>query len=329
MITFSDFNQLRQQQRDGGMVRPPAVGALAGRAASPSTRPPGFQAPRTAMPAPGMPPGMPGSAGTSPAAARTAYPTLPGAQVGSIVPGQGLRGTSITAGAAPAGGVDLAAQRAEAQTAALAALRNLGATPDRQQLATQTYDQFLQRQAPQAQAQSRAIAQRAASMGRQGSGMTTNDYGDLDLALERERGQTRSELATQTAGSIFNDNLQRVNAAQGLGNAFQGWQQGDRTYEGQLRDEARGERAYEDGLEQQGYDRQRDQTLVGDQLQNSALQRALSAQGAGNPAQLIQALQGQGAQYGAQAGAGATAGSSLLQQWAYESARRRAQTPTG
>lgn len=91
-----------------------------------------------------------------------------------------------------------------------------GGGPDRAKLASDAYNLFLERSAPQDEQLQRSIGQRAAALGRVGSGVTTNELGDLGLSIERTRDQARRELANTAAGQTLSDRLQALNALRGV-----------------------------------------------------------------------------------------------------------------
>lgn len=87
--------------------------------------------------------------------------------------------------------------------------------PDRVKLAGDALTQLEERSQPAFDQQIRSVGQKAAALGRIGSGVTTNEIGDLALARERELALTRRELATQAAGSQLADQLDQAGAISG------------------------------------------------------------------------------------------------------------------
>ena len=127
------------------------------------------------------------------------------------------------AGAGGMGGFSYGAETGQSRTMGLEQLKKImGDSPDRAKLAADSYQLLLDREAPQAAAQDRALAQKTAALGRQGSGMFNSEQMDLATARERTRDQARRELATNAAGLSLSDQLDKLNAAQGFSTAMGG-----------------------------------------------------------------------------------------------------------
>ena len=127
------------------------------------------------------------------------------------------------AGAGGMGGFSYGAETGQSRTMGLDQLKKImGDSPDRAKLAADSYQLLLDREAPQAAAQDRALAQKTAALGRQGSGMFNSEQMDLATARERTRDQARRELATNAAGLSLSDQLDKLNAAQGFSTAMGG-----------------------------------------------------------------------------------------------------------
>lgn len=88
--------------------------------------------------------------------------------------------------------------------AALAGLQG----PDRAALAAQTMGLLEERTQPGFEMAQRQTGQRAAALGRLGSGMTTNDLTGVLQDRERLLDQSRRQLATESAGQTLADRLQ-------------------------------------------------------------------------------------------------------------------------
>ena len=125
------------------------------------------------------------------------------------------------AGAGGMGGFSYGAETGQSRTMGLEQLKKImGDSPDRAKLAADSYQLLLDREAPQAAAQDRALAQKTAALGRQGSGMFNSEQMDLATARERTRDQARRELATNAAGLSLSDQLDKLGAAQGYASAM-------------------------------------------------------------------------------------------------------------
>lgn len=95
-------------------------------------------------------------------------------------------------------------------------------TPDRQKLALDTYQALADESAPQYEQTLRSVGQKAAALGRIGSGVTTNELGDVTLARERSLGNLRSQLAADAAGKALQDQIDYTGAASGVFGQFAG-----------------------------------------------------------------------------------------------------------
>jgi hypothetical protein len=108
--------------------------------------------------------------------------------------------------------------------------------PDRAALAAQTLGLLEERTQPGFEAAQRQTGQRAAALGRLGSGMTTNDLTGVLQGRERMLDQSRRELATDAAGRTLDDRLQVANMQRGVAND----RFGGETFNAQLADNAAG-----------------------------------------------------------------------------------------
>lgn len=146
-----------------------------------------------------------------------------------------------------------------------------GGTPDRLAFAKEHYDQFASDLAPQIEAQRRSILSNNAAMGRIGSGMLNTSFGDLTSEINRQNANERSKLFT------------------GAGEAAIGDQANNRA-------ELRGERGYQNALEDTAYTRDRQQRLDQEDLLNSSFARAMQRGQfgySGNPAGYVGGVAGQ------------------------------------
>lgn len=115
---------------------------------------------------------------------------------------------------------------ASARAALVPALQRAMNAPDRGQIAAESLNLLEQRSQPGFEQSLRAVTARNAAMGRRGSGITTNELGDVTLARERELGLARRDLANEAAARSLQDNMDRTNLAlgvtQGLGSEDRG-----------------------------------------------------------------------------------------------------------
>lgn len=120
----------------------------------------------------------------------------------------------------------------------------------------------------------RTVGQRAAALGRLGSGMTTSDLGDVTQRREQALSIARRQLAADTTGAEAQDRLARLSAAAGLEGQLYGQEQG-------ARGELRGERDYQSAAAREALDRRVQQRVLEDTLANSATNRAVAEAGVG------------------------------------------------
>lgn len=97
--------------------------------------------------------------------------------------------------------------------------------PDRVALAGDALKLLEERSQPGYDQSLRSVNQKAAAMGRRGSGVTTNELGDVTLARERELALARRDAANTAAGQTLSDKLNVVNANQGVAQGFGGMDQ--------------------------------------------------------------------------------------------------------
>src|SRR5690606_32228132 len=139
-----------------------------------------------------------------------------------------------------------AAERARALT--LQGLESLFSTPDRAALASQQFRDLLEQAAEARQTGVRDIGRAAAALGRIGAGITTSQLGDLEERIQTQIAREASRLAAETAGQELADRLARFQAALGAGGQLRGEDLAEARFGQSLRDELRGERAYQYGL---------------------------------------------------------------------------------
>lgn len=95
-------------------------------------------------------------------------------------------------------------------------------TPDRQKLADEALSLLEEQSRPRFEVAQRQIGQKAAALGRVGSGVTTTELGDLGLQRERELSLARRGLANETAGLRLSDELDQLGATQSVFGDFAG-----------------------------------------------------------------------------------------------------------
>ena len=198
------------------------------------------------------------------------------------------------------------------QGAVDAATAALSGGPNRQQMAADLFQSYLQQSSPEFDRMIREITQRNAAAGRLGSGMYGSNLVDAVTQRQRDIAAYGTQLAYDTTAGDIQDRLNNVSALAGLEN--QQFGQG-----AAQRNELRGERSYQYGVGQQAQQDAINQRLLEDQLLNSASNRDLSYYqtlgqfGFGaNPAGTLGGLAGdtQNAANGASAGA-----NDLFMQW--------------
>ena len=208
----------------------------------------------------------------------------------SFGPGNDLRSTQINPTATPrlTGTQGLVDQTAN----------KLATGPDRFNLAQDRFKTFSEQTDPAFQASLRSATQKAAANGGIGSGMLSTDYGNLELARERElRGERDTLFNTALEGTIGD-----TRANLGLLSGLEGQEYGEGA---QDRNELRGERGYQTGLEDQAYQRGVQGLTLEDALTNSAFgrgERQYQTGMGGNPAQMQMLLSQLYGQQGEQAG---------------------------
>lgn len=227
-------------------------------------------APQPPTPAPATPSVAPATAPamTPPSVA----PAIPGAATSGFGPGNDLRTTQIAPSTSP--------RLAGTQGMVDAQAGKLASGPDRFQLAQDRFKTYADQTDPAFQASIRAATQNAAANGAIGSGMLGTTYGDLGLQRSRDLQAERDTLFGNALEGTIGDTRANVGLLAGL----EGQQYGQ---DAQSRNELRGERGYQNGMEQQAYDRGIQGLTLEDALTNSAFGRGQAQEQAGeanNPA---------------------------------------------
>lgn len=246
--------------------------------------------------APMTPPSAP-SVAAVPQAPQSATPQVTGAMQ-QFGPGQDLRTTQINPTASPR----LQATQGNVDTVA----NQLANGPDRFQLAQDRFKTYSDQTDPAFQASIRSATQQAAANGAIGSGMLGTTYGNLGLQRSRDLQNERDTLFNNALEGTIGDT--RANA--GILSGLEGQQYGEGVND---QNALRGERSYQNGMEQQAYDRGVQGLQLEDQLTNSQFGRGLAQEQLGlqnNPAQMQMMLSGI---YGQQASDAGKALSGLVQ----------------
>jgi hypothetical protein len=90
--------------------------------------------------------------------------------------------------------------------------------PDRAQVGAESLALFEERSRPGYDQTLRDVGAKNAAMGRRGSGVTTNELGDVTLARERELALARRDVANDAAGRTLSDRLDISNQQRGVAN---------------------------------------------------------------------------------------------------------------
>jgi len=141
-----------------------------------------------------------------------------------------------------------------------AQLNKVANGPDRFALAKDRFSQFEKETAPEYDLNRKKALSDAAAYGYTGSGRLVTQYGDLDLARERDMDSQRSRLFNTALDSTVEDNRKLLDTLHG----FTG---DEATYEQGSRDETRGERGYERSLSEKA---------LADQIENAKLQESFT-----------------------------------------------------
>lgn len=100
--------------------------------------------------------------------------------------------------------------------------QTLNTTPDRASLASSSLQRMIEDSNPQFQQDLRAVGQKAAALGRVGSGMTTSDLGDVAQRRNEQIVRRAADLADNAAGLSLSDQQAKLAAAQGTTSALGG-----------------------------------------------------------------------------------------------------------
>lgn len=190
----------------------------------------------------------------APPTSATAMP----AGVTPIDPSNDLRNKTIAPGAADP-------RLTDRQQMSDAALKDV-AKVDRYELAKSKFDEFAKSTEGDYLLNNRLATQRAAAGGRLGSGMLRTDYGNLDLARSRDLQGARDRFLNEALEGSIADSFGKSRVLQDA--------EGDLVSRGRAdRDELRGERGYENELENQAFGRRRQQMLDENMLTDSSFDR--------------------------------------------------------
>lgn len=111
---------------------------------------------------------------------------------------------------------------ARARELGMSGLESLSSGPNRADLAAQALQLERERTNPSWQNDLRLAGQKAAALGRIGSGMTTTELGDLTLQREKALGQFGEDAALKAADQEMSDRLAKFNAASGYSSNLTG-----------------------------------------------------------------------------------------------------------
>ena len=191
-------------------------------------------------------------------------------------PGNTLRGQQIAPQGLGGMGAQASPEAARARELAAADLEGLSG-PDRGSIASSTLQRLIADTEPAFQQELRGVGQKAAALGRLGSGMTTSDLGDVSQRRNQAITSEAGRLSGEAAGAQLADRLDIFGARSGAASRFQG---DDLAREGQaysqgrdIRNEYRGERDFQDYMANKATDDQVRQLLLEDQLLNSSFGR--------------------------------------------------------
>lgn len=139
------------------------------------------------------------------------------------------------------------------------ATQRVATGPNRQELASRALSRFEEETEPAFQQRLRGVGQRAAALGRVGSGLTTSDLGTVTQRREEDLARVRSGLADQAAGQELGDRIAGLNAILGS--------------RGQTFNQLFGQEQLRIGTEQQqqGFQRQQSRDAISDAIQQFLL----------------------------------------------------------
>jgi hypothetical protein len=113
------------------------------------------------------------------------------------------------------GGVGYGGDTQNLRGQVLSGVSGLNSSPNRQQLASDAFKLLQEQSQPQYEQDLRGVGQKAAALGRIGSGMTTSDLGDVAQRRNEYFGQQARGLAGDAASQQLQDQLNRLSATQG------------------------------------------------------------------------------------------------------------------
>ena len=238
----------------GGAVIPSPVAPPAGDPRPPAGRPVG-PGPDIITP-PGGPIGVPPAAGAPPIPG----PGAAGTALTPFGPGNTLRGQQINPFDNP--------RLRGVQGAVSAAATSLGDAPSLTQAAIQRFNALREASEPGFQRELRGVGQKAAALGRIGSGVTTSELGDVALRREKFLGTRLADLAGQTAFAEGGERRSNLGALGGLERQLAG--EGFRR-----RGEVRGERGFQRGEARTAVEDRVRRRLLEEQLVSGASDRRL------------------------------------------------------
>src|SRR5437763_637370 len=151
---------------------------------------------------------IPGAQNPVPTAPANPGQAPPYAQYSPINPANNLVGTQINPTPSP----DTTAARGGVSQAYGA----LSGAPDRIALANQAFGELSRASEPGYQTALRQVGEKASTLGRIGSGVTTTELGDLGLQRQKYRGNLQEQLATNAAGQTMSDRLNTLSAGQNV-----------------------------------------------------------------------------------------------------------------
>jgi hypothetical protein len=138
-------------------------------------------------------------------------------------------------------------------------LNDLYNTPDRGQIAQSTFQRLRSSTEPDFQADLRDVGRNAATFGRLGAGMTTSRLGDVATNRERFLTEESGRLSDEAASRTLDDRLGRFGASAGATQLFEGMDRG-------RRDELRGERGFQNQMQQQSFQEMMQQRALEEML---------------------------------------------------------------
>jgi len=166
---------------------------------------------------------------------------------------------------------------------------------DRLAMAKQALADFDIEGAPQLEARFRNVGQRAATLGKTGSGMVTSELGTLQGDYERDRLLTQNQLIRDATEGTINDRYRALDALSRQDQIGYGRAQ-------DVSSEQRGERGYRQGLGQEGLQNRIAQWQAQQGVRSNRLSEIMGLSGMGQQGNDLQSFYTQMAdQYGQQA----------------------------